>query len=376
MEIVREWFRRYMSDPQVVILALLLVAGFATVLLVGNMLAPVLAAIVIAYLLDGVVSTLDEHSVPRTIAVTIVFIVFMVFAFFALFWLMPRLYHQVTQLVQQLPEMITRGQQLLLQLPERYPNFVNEDQIRDLFAAVRREIGAWGQHVLSMSLASIVGLITILVYAILVPVLVFFFLKDKHAIVRWFAAYLPRERKLAMQVWHDVNMQIANYVRGKVWEIFIVGGVTYAVFTFMGLQYAVLLSTLVGFSVIIPYIGAAAVTVPVALIAYFQWGWSADFGWIIFAYAVIQALDGNVLVPLLFSEVVNLHPVAIIVAVLVFGGIWGFWGVFFAIPLATLVQAVLKAWPRRQQPADKKPAPAEVPEEGAEMASSYSAPDA
>ena len=52
------------------------------------------------------------------------------------------------------------------------------------------------------------------------------------------------------------------------------------------------------------------------------------------------------LVPLLFSEVVDLHPIAIIAAVLVFGGLWGFWGVFFAIPLATVVQSILKAWPR------------------------------
>jgi putative permease len=63
------------------------------------------------------------------------------------------------------------------------------------------------------------------------------------------------------------------------------------------------------------------------------------------AYAIIQALDGNVLVPLLFSEALDLHPVAIIVSILVFGGLWGFWGIFFAIPLATVVQAVLKALP-------------------------------
>ena len=63
------------------------------------------------------------------------------------------------------------------------------------------------------------------------------------------------------------------------------------------------------------------------------------------AYTIIQALDGNVLVPLLFSEAVNLHPVAIILAVLVFGGLWGFWGVFFSIPLATLVKGILYAWP-------------------------------
>jgi putative permease len=89
------------------------------------------------------------------------------------------------------------------------------------------------------------------------------------------------------------------------------------------------------------------------VIAWFQWGWSADFAWIIVAYGIIQALDGNLLVPLLFSEVVNLHPVAIIIAVLFFGGIWGFWGVFFAIPLATLVQAVMNAWPLKEADDEK-----------------------
>ena len=111
------------------------------------------------------------------------------------------------------------------------------------------------------------------------------------------------------------------------------------------MQYAALLATIVGFSVLIPYIGAAVVTLPVAIVAFFQFGWSWDFAYVIIAYGVIQALDGNVLVPLLFSEVVNLHPVAIIIAVLVFGGLWGFWGVFFAIPLATVVNAILRAWP-------------------------------
>ena len=137
-------------------------------------------------------------------------------------------------------------------------------------------------------------------------------------------------------------------MRGKVWEIFIVGAASYATFTLMGLNYALLLATIVGLSVIIPYIGAAVATLPVALIAWFQWGWSADFGWLLFAYGVLQALDGYLLVPLLFSEVVNLHPVAIIIAILVFGGLWGFWGVFFAIPLATLVNAVLHAWPEEE----------------------------
>ncbi len=131
------------------------------------------------------------------------------------------------------------------------------------------------------------------------------------------------------------------------WEILIAWGASYLTFHAFGLNYAMLLSLLVGLSVIIPYIGAAMATFPVLLVAWFQWGWSPHFTWLTVAYFIIHALDGNVLVPLLFSEVVNLHPVAIIVAILVFGGIWEFWGVFFAIPLATLVHAILTAWPKR-----------------------------
>jgi putative permease len=83
----------------------------------------------------------------------------------------------------------------------------------------------------------------------------------------------------------------------------------------------------------------------VALVAYLQWGWGPEFIQLMIAYLVVQVLDGNVLVPWLFSEAVNLHPVAILLAIMFFGGIWGLWGVFFAIPLATLINAVLTVWP-------------------------------
>lgn len=346
MKSIRDWYERHFSNPQVVALALVLIVGFALVLTLGNMLAPVLTSVVLAYLLEGVVRPLETRGVRRTLAVALVFVVFLAMLVFTLFGLLPLLSHQLSQFVQQLPDMIARGHKTLLLLPEKYPNFISEEQITQMIASVRTEVVALGQRALSLSVASLLGLIVLLVYAILVPILVFFFLKDKQGILTWITGFLPRERALATTVWREVDLQIGNYIRGKVWEILIVGGVSYVTFKLMGLQYSALLATVVGLSVLVPYIGATVATIPVALVAFFQWGWSADFAWIIVAYLIIQALDGNVLVPLLFSEVVDLHPIAIIVAVLLFGGIWGFWGVFFAIPLATLVQAVLKAWPR------------------------------
>ena len=349
MNTITAWFRRYFSDPQVIYLASLLTLGFATVLFFGSMLAPVLAAVVIAYLLEGLVAVLQRQGVPRLLAVAVVFMVFSVFVTVVLLVLLPLLSGQVTHLVGQLPKMIAAGQAALLELPQRYPGFVSEAQITEVIDVLRQEVASLGQLVLARSVSSIVGLITIMVYLVLVPLLVFFFLKDKEQIHSWFRRYLPEDRRLVTLVWRDVDVQIGNYVRGKFWEILIVGSATFVTFSVMGLQYAMLLAVLVGLSVIIPYVGAVVVTFPVMLIAYYQWGWGPDFAYIMLAYFIIQALDGNVLVPLLFSEAVNLHPIAIIVAILFFGGLWGLLGVFFAIPLATLVQAVLVAWPNPQE---------------------------
>ena len=346
MQVLSEWFRRYFSDPQVVFLSVALVAGFGVVLTMGDMLTPVLASIVIAYLLEGLVGFLQRSGWPRTPSVLVVYVAFMAFVVLILLWVMPVVSHQVSDLVQQLPNMVAKGQQVLMQLPERYPEVVTTTQIQELIDAIRTEIAGFGQQVVTWSLASVVGIITLAVYLILMPLLVFFFLKDRDLIANWFKGYMPKHRRIAGTVWHDVDRQISNYIRGKFWEILIIWAVSYLAFVVFELKYAMLLGVLVGLSVVIPYIGATLVTIPVLLIAWFQWGWTSDFGWLALTYFVIQALDGNVLVPLLFSEVVNLHPVAIMVAILVFGGFWGFWGVFFAIPLATLVQAILVAWPR------------------------------
>ena len=350
---IADWFRRNLSDPQVVLLTVLLGIGLLVIVYLGDMLAPVLASVVIAYLLEGLVGFLERRGWPRLAAVLLVFLVFLVGVVLLFFGILPLVSRQVSDLVAQFPSMVTKGQQVLMKLPEEYPDLVSPAQVQEVFTALRLGIADLGQRILSMSVASVVGLITAGIYLVLMPLLVFFFLKDKTLIIDWFSQFLPPDRTFPKQVWGDVDRQISNYVRGKFWEIVIIWAACLVTFTAFGLQYAMLLSVLVGLSVIVPYIGAVVVTIPVVAVAWFQWGWSPDFLWLTVAYLVIQVLDGNVLVPLLFSEAVNIHPVAIIVAILVFGGIWGFWGVFFAIPLATLVRAVLSAWPR---PAGAPPA--------------------
>ena len=345
MAVILRWFRRVFANQQVVILTLLLTLVLAVVVFFGDSLGPALVGLVLAYLLEGVVRFAVKAGMKRGWAVALVFTLFMLAAAAIVFGLVPLLSRQLTQLVQQVPVMFGRGQDLLMQLPAHYPAVFTEQQVLEIIARIREEVGALGQAALTQSLASVVGVITFLVYLVLVPLLVFFFLKDKYVILDWLQGYLPRERGLARRVWRDVDRQIGNYIRGKFWEILIVWAASCIAFYALKLQFAMLLSLLVGLSVIIPYIGATVVTLPILAVGLYQFGWTPDLAKLAIVYGIIQALDGNVLVPLLFSEVVDLHPVAIIVAILFFGGIWGFWGVFFAIPLATVVQAILKAWP-------------------------------
>jgi len=345
LDIFNKWYRRYLFEEESVLLLVLLTIAVVLLMTIGDILAPVLAALVLAFLMQGISSQLQRHGMPQWLGVSVSYVVFVGMFFAVTLGLLPLVWRQLAGLAGEMPRMLEQGRQFLNILPERYPEFVSAAQLNALTAVAKAEIAEMGQSLLSRSVASIPGLLTVVVYMILIPMLVFFFLKDKQQLLDWAGGFLPPERPLLRRIWGEMNLQFANYARGKVLEIIIVGAVSYAAFASMGLNYAALLGLSVGLSVIIPYIGAALVTLPVVMVGFFQWGLASEFYWLCVVYLIIQALDGNVLVPLLFSEAVNLHPVAIILAVLFFGGIWGVWGVFFAIPLATLIKAIITAWP-------------------------------
>ncbi|GJM07514.1 MAG: AI-2E family transporter [marine bacterium B5-7] len=339
------WAERYLSDPEAIIL--LLTLFFSGMLLwgLGKMLAPALVALVLAYLLDWAVSGLTRCKLPHTLAVWLVFLSFIGASLVGIIGVLPSLLRQAHSFIQELPVMLTKGQVLLMQLPDRYPDYISPEQVRSVLVDLSSHVTQFGQWFVSHVLTSIPNAIILMVYAVLVPMLIFLFLKDKTPLLRWFRRFSPEHKRALHEVMEEMHVQIGNYVRGKIIETVIISTIACTVFMTMDLRYAMLLGILVGLSVIVPYIGAVAVTVPVVMVSLLQFGWSPTFAYLIIAYAVIMAVDANVLVPVLFSEANDLHPVAIILAVLVFGGLWGFWGVFFAIPLASLVKAIINAWP-------------------------------
>lgn len=346
-KLLSDFYDRYFHDEESLILLILLAVGLTVLLLLGSVLAPVIAAIIIAYLMQGLVNLLLGYGLSARWSFATVYTLFVSLFFLLLLYLIPRVFNQLRRLVDEIPNLVNQWQNALLLLPENYPSLFTEDQIRQFMAGIGGELGNYGQAILQYSLASLPSIFAWIIFIVLVPILVFFVMKDRDELVRWAGNFLPRNRPLMSRIWLEMDQQISNYVRGKVVEIMLVGVAAYLMFLVLGINYALLLSVLVGLSVIVPYIGATVVTAPVAAVAYVQWGIGGEFYTTIVAYMVLQIIDGNVLVPVIFSEAVNLHPLAIITAVLVFGGIWGLAGVFFAIPLATFIKAIINAWPSR-----------------------------
>jgi len=338
---ILDWFNRQFKDVELMMLLAFILSVFVLLILFGASLAPLLVAIALAYVLDDIVNLLCALKVPRYVSIGLVGIGAMLTILFALLAILPVLTEQIGRVISQIPQYVQLLRDTLRELQAQYPAGINAEYLQQALATAAGKIQEWGGLVLSFSIASIPNVIALGIYVFLVPVLVFFLLKDKDKILYWGQQFLPDHRILLHRVWGELDSQIGNYIRGRFWESSMVGLVMWLIFYMMGHEYALLLGVLTGISVWIPFVGAAVVTIPVLLLSYFQWGLTDMTAYSFLAYGIIQLIDANIIIPWLFSEVVNLHPIAIIVAVLVFGSIWGILGVFFAIPLAALVQSVL-----------------------------------
>ena len=342
-------FKKIFSNEETIIFSFALLIFFIVISFFGSVLTPFIISIIVAYLLVGMQKKIQSYNISEKVSLVITFSIFIVTGATLVIWLVPLLYSQLQAFVLDVPNLINNFRDFISELPSKFPDLVSSDQITIFFQAVSEEISAIAQNIVKTSISSIQSAITVLLYIILFPILVYFFLFDRKNIIDGCLKVIPGRRKMFTSIWSEMDIQLSNYVRGKTIEIFIVGIAAAIIFSSLGLRYSALLSVLVGLSVIIPYVGAFLVTIPVVVVGLIQFGLGTQFTILISLYLLLQALDGNLLVPIIFSETVKLHPVIIILAVFIFGSMFGFWGVFFSIPIATFIKAVWNAWPSSLQ---------------------------
>ena len=347
IKILKDWYDANFTDPNQVSLALILLFSIIITYVLIETISPILVAIVLAYMLEGLVQNLMRATnIVRNISVIFVFLIFLIMSILTLFMLLPLLLDQLTLFVKSLPDIFNKSKEFILGLYDEN-EYIPKDYIESIFLGLQGETSKLGNSIFAFSLASAGGLFAIIVYTILVPIMIFFMLFDKEAIYNWLSRFFPKKLDLTQKAYSELNLKIGNYIRCKFIEIIIVWISSFILFIALDLNYSLLLSFLCGVSVIIPYVGMIAVTIPIILVSYFQWGLASEFWYVIIGHLIIQAIDGNVVVPILFSDAVNIHPFAILLSILFFGSIWGVWGVFFAIPLAVLISTILNVWPKQ-----------------------------
>ena len=342
---LKNFFDRYFYDDEQYAALFILSIGIIILYFLGGIIAPVLVSILIAYILNGLMSFMEEKGNSRILALSVTLFVFGLF-YLSIFLFLPFLSRQNLLLVSDIPQIYESVNTFLSNQLAGYA--LQSKQLDEVIINAFSYIPTLFQNALLQLNSGFSAVMNALLYLIIVPFLVFFLLKDRDVFMNYAEILLPKKKNLLTKIWKDLNIQLYGYLRGKGLEMIIVALVTGFVFYFQGVNYSIILAILVGLSVLIPYVGAILVTIPVVLIGLFQWGLDSSFYIFITSYLIIQALDGNVLMPLLLGREVKLHPVIIITAVLFFGGIWGFWGLLLAIPIATFLRAIMVAWPTKE----------------------------
>ena len=344
---------RLFSNEESVIFSLLIFGFLLILYLFGSLLTPFIVSLIFSYLLIGLTKNIVKYGLSELAALIISYVAFILLGLGFLIWLIPLIFQQTQAFFLEVPIWLNNFRFYVENLVQSNQDLISSDQISSFFTELVTRLSSLSQGVLDASISGIQDTVVFSIYLIMVPVLVFFFLFDKERIIKGFLTLLPKKREMLSDVWIEMDQQLSNYVWGKGVEILIVGFSAAIIFGIMGLNYTALLSIIVGLSVLIPYVGAFLATIPVIVVSLLQFGIGFDFYMIVGLYLILQALDGNLLVPILFSDAVKLHPVAIMLAVFIFGGIFGFWGAFFSIPLATFIKAVWNSWPSSLQQNEK-----------------------
>lgn len=348
LKLLSDWLKEYCGNKEALGLLMLNVVFFVTLLTIGQALVPIYTAIALAFLIQAPINCLSRW-LPYKIACLSVFFLFLALCLTVSMLLIPFLWQQGLALTEEMPKIFMALQTSLDENVFSQLSFLPPQAFEKLLDNIQQDLTSFSKVMVQLTIVKIPSLLVLLVYAVLIPLMMLFFNLDKEKILSYCTRFLPKKRARLDLIAQRIVEQLSNYIRGKVYEIIIIGSLTAIAFQIIGLKYSFLLGFFVGLSVLIPYIGATLVTIPIVIVAYFQWGLESEFFWALGSYFVIQVLDGNLLVPLLFSEAVSLHPLVILFAVIFFGTLGGVWGVFFAIPLAAIANIYLLYWPKTSE---------------------------
>lgn len=303
----------------------------------GDVLLPFVIGSTIAYFIDPMADRLERIGFSRmTATATITFLAIFVFVIVVLL-VVPTLVSQTIGLIEIMPQLTRDLQAFLI---KTFPSLLDENStLRQTLISIGETIQDQGGEVLNSLVGSAVKVVNLLVFFVVVPVVTIYMLLDWDRMVERIDMLLPREhapviRRLAS----EIDATLSSFIRGM-GTVCLILGVYYAVaLMVVGLQFGLVVGFIAGLVTFIPYLGALiGGTLAIGLALFQFWGDWASIGLVVIVFVIGQMIEGNFLTPRLVGKSVGLHPVWLLLALSVFGAVFGFIGLLVAVPIAAVL---------------------------------------
>ncbi len=315
------------------------------VYLVLETLAPFVMAFIFAYLLQPIIeNNSNRFSLPRNLISTGIFIIFISSFIIILMILSPIIYNQIAAFIIKIPSYknnFNTGVSYLLASIDRIdPNVADKisESLQSFVNSTFSIVVTAANNIWSYTLATINFFIII----VLVPVILYYFLRDWPRMVESVESILPRKEKSKVgKIFSDINNLLSAYIRGQLNICFLLSVYYIVGLSLIGVDLALLLGIVAGFLVIIPFIGGLISLFLMLVSCYFSYGASIELVYVLVLFVVAHVIEGYILTPKIIGGKIGLHPVWIIFAVFAAGSVFGFIGIIFAIPIAGIIKILL-----------------------------------
>lgn len=304
-----------------------------------------LLAIVLVYILNPIVIFLESFNLPRTLSIIIIYLLIAA-SFGALFGtIIPTIEREISSLQQELP----RYQDKIIQsingvetwIRNKTPQVGNLNLSTNLSFYIKKELLGGSKSDILISSSKIIGsFITLLVMA---PFITFFFLKDGPAMKKALIGTIPnRYFEMSLNLIYKINIQLGGFVRARLLEALCVGLTCFIGLTLLGVKYTAVLAIIAGLTNLIPYIGPVIGAIPALIIAFVDTGNPAMLLWVSMVYGIAQLIDMLVIIPAVFAKIVNMHPLAVVIVIIVGGQLGGVIGMILAVPVYSITRVTVK----------------------------------
>lgn len=315
----------------------------------GNVILPIILAVIIYYLLRPILRMLEKIKVKRVVGILLIFLALVGIITLLVFLVFPFLKAQFFKLAEELPgyfiEVLTRLDAFL-----RTNTLINtyylqiENDVANLLYDLPKELGAFFQNTftgIATGISSIIGILTSFILAIVtVPFILFYLLKDGEKLPAYvLKIFPPRMRDDLKSVFTSIDKQISSYIQGQILVSMCIGIMIFIGFTIIGMDYALLLGVLAMVTSVVPYLGPVIAITPAAIIALV----TSPFMLIKLAvvWTIVQLIEGKFISPQIMGKSLHVHPITIIFVLITSGALFGVPGVILGIPGYAILKVIV-----------------------------------